>query len=54
LLEGLAEQAWSRRATVVGAGKPLELTVLAYPDRWARHESVHWKQIAKTVSAFAV
>lgn len=46
LLQPLPHEAWSRSATVKGAGKPLEKTVLDYTDRLARHERVHLKQIA--------
>lgn len=42
---------WSRGATVLGAGKPLELTVHSYADRLARHERTHWRQVEKTVQA---
>ncbi|MGH7639596.1 MAG: DinB family protein [Candidatus Dormibacteria bacterium] len=41
----LSPRSWSRSATVLGGGKPLELTAHAYGARWARHERVHWKQI---------
>ncbi len=51
LLEQLPEQGWSRSATVVGGGRPLELTVHSYASRLARHERAHWKQVAKTVRA---
>jgi hypothetical protein len=51
LLEPLRTGGWSRRATVLGAGKPLERTVHTYADRLARHERAHWRQVANTVSA---
>lgn len=45
-LESLPPAGWSRAATVTGAGKPLERTVLFY-GRWlAGHERPHVKQIA--------
>jgi DinB superfamily len=49
LLGQLPEQDWSRSATVLGGGKPLELTVHSYANRLARHERTHWRQVAKTV-----
>jgi hypothetical protein len=52
LLEQLPNSAWSRRATVLGAGKPLEWSVHFYADRLARHERVHWRQVATTVRAW--
>ncbi|MGH9028010.1 MAG: DinB family protein [Acidimicrobiales bacterium] len=51
VLEQLPTQGWSRRAVVLGAGKPIERTVHSYADRLARHERTHWRQIAKTVRA---
>jgi hypothetical protein len=51
LLGHLPDQGWSRSATVVGVGTPLELTVHSYAGRLARHERTHWRQVAKTVRA---
>ncbi len=51
LLGQLPGQSWSRSATVLGGGRPLELTVHSYAHRLARHERTHWKQVAKTVRA---
>jgi DinB superfamily len=51
LLGQLPDQGWSRTATVLGGGRPLELTVHSYAHRLARHERAHWKQVAKTVRA---
>ena len=51
LLGQLPDQGWSRSATVLGGGRPLELTVHSYADRLARHERTHWRQVAKTVRA---
>src|SRR5215469_14997580 len=48
LLEGLPAKDWSRTATVLGAGRPLELTTHSYASRLARHERTHWRQVAKT------
>jgi hypothetical protein len=49
LLESLSPAQWSRSATVVGAGSPLERTVLTYARRLARHERPHVKQIERIV-----
>lgn len=47
LLEPLPLEAWSRSATVTGAGAPLQRTVLDYAERMARHEWAHCRQLAK-------
>lgn len=51
LLGQLPDQGWSRSATVLGGGRPLELTVHSYASRLARHERTHWRQLAKTARA---
>jgi hypothetical protein len=51
VLGPLPEQGWSRSATVLGGGSPLELTVHSYMDRFSRHERTHHRQVAKTVRA---
>lgn len=54
ILVALPRADWARTATVTGAGKPLERTVLAYAERLAIHERQHYrqiKQIAITVRA---
>ncbi len=51
LLGHLPDQGWSRTATVVGGGRPLELTVHSCADRLARHERAHCRQVATTVRA---
>ena len=48
-LEPLPSKAWTRKATVTGAGKPLERTVLFYAQWLARHERPHLKQIERIV-----
>lgn len=54
LLEPLGPEGWSRSATVTGAGRPLERTVLSY-GRWlARHESPHLGQIHRAVDPVGV
>jgi hypothetical protein len=47
VLEPLPPEDWSRAATVTGAGRPLERTVLSYAQRLARHEQPHIKQIGR-------
>jgi hypothetical protein len=54
LLETLAPGGWSRSATVVGGGRPIERSVHNYANRLARHERAHWRQLEKTVNSVAV
>lgn len=49
LLSHLPEAAWSRSATVTGAGRPRERTVMEYATWLANHERTHLKQIARLV-----
>jgi hypothetical protein len=50
LLRPLPKAAWSRSATVTGAGTPRERTVLDY-TRWiANHERSHVKHLERIVS----
>ena len=49
-LEPLPREGWSRAATVTGAGKVLERTVLFYAQWLARHERTHVKQVARIVN----
>lgn len=49
VLEPLPPDGWARAATVVGAGKPLERTVLLYAEWLAVHERPHLKQIERIV-----
>ena len=51
LLEALPPEGWSRAATVTGAGKTLERTVLSYARWLAEHERPHVKQIARLVTS---
>jgi len=51
VLEALPPEDWSRSATVTGAGKVLERTVLFYAQWLARHERPHVKQIRRIVNA---
>lgn len=48
ILGPLSAQGWTRSATVVGGGNPIERSVHSYADRLARHERTHWRQVAKT------
>jgi hypothetical protein len=50
VLEPLPPDGWSRAATVTGAGKPLERTVLDYARPLTEHEQPHIKQIARLMS----
>ncbi len=50
LLKPLAAEAWSRTATVTGAGKPRERTVYTYAMWLANHERTHIKQIERIVN----
>ncbi len=47
VLGPLPPQAWSRSATVTGAGKPLERTMLFYGQWLAGHERTHLRQIER-------
>ena len=47
VLEQLPREAWSRSATVKGAGKVLQRTVLTYAESLAIHERAHIKQIGR-------
>jgi hypothetical protein len=49
VLEALAPEAWSRAATVTGAGKPLVRTVHSFAQWMATHERPHVKQIERIV-----
>jgi hypothetical protein len=49
LLRPLAKASWSRTATVTGAGRPRERTVMEYAQRLANHERSHLKHIRRVV-----
>ncbi len=51
VLEPLPHEGWSCAATVTGAGKVLERTVLFYGQWLARHERQHVKQIERIVQS---
>jgi hypothetical protein len=50
VLQALTPRAWSRAATITGAGAPLERTVSSYAQWMARHERPHIKQIESIVN----
>jgi hypothetical protein len=54
VLDPLDADAWSRSATVTGAGAVLERTVLVYAQWMARHEKPHVKQIETIVTTLRV
>src|SRR5215213_1531855 len=54
VLESLPAVDWSRAATVTGAGKVLERTVLFYAEWLARHERPHVKQIERIVNTMSM
>ena len=51
VLEQLQPQDWWRTATLTGAGKPLQQTLMSHADGLARHERTHLKQIERTLNA---
>ncbi len=54
VLEPLPHEGWSRAATVTGAGKVLERTVLFYGQWLARHERQHVKQVEGIVNTMSI
>lgn len=50
VLDPLPPEGWARAATVTGAGKVLERTVLGYAQWLAHHERPHVKQIERSVT----
>ena len=50
VLQPLAPEAWSRAATVTGAGKPRQRTVYTYAQWLANHERSHINQIERIVN----
>ena len=54
VLKPLAPGAWSRMATVTGAGKPRERTVYTYAQWLANHERTHIKQVERIVNTMHV
>lgn len=54
VLQPLLQADWSRAATVTGAGKVLERTVLFYAQWLARHERTHFKQVARILNTLRI
>lgn len=50
-LEPLSPKDWTRKNTLIGAGKPLQQTLLSHADGLARHERAHLKQIERSINA---
>ena len=50
VLQPLTLEAWSRMATVTGAGKPRQRTVYTYAQWLANHERSHLKQVERIVN----
>jgi uncharacterized damage-inducible protein DinB len=50
-LEPLPTKDWTRTNTLLGAGKPLQQTLLSHADGLARHERAHLKQIERAINA---
>jgi hypothetical protein len=53
-LASLPLEGWLRSATLTGAGKPFEITILNEASEMARHERPHVKQIERIVSAVSI
>src|SRR6266511_4887614 len=51
VLEPLPPNDWTRTNTLIGAGKPLQQTLMSHADGLARHERAHLKQIERTLNA---
>lgn len=51
LLEPLPPEEWMRANTLIGAGRPLQQTLISHADGLARHERAHLKQIERTLNA---
>jgi uncharacterized damage-inducible protein DinB len=54
VLRSLTPEAWSRAATVTGAGKPRERTVYTYALWLANHEQSHFRQIERITAAVGI
>jgi uncharacterized damage-inducible protein DinB len=50
VLKPLEPEAWTRTATVTGAGKPRERTVYTYAQWLANHEQSHLRQVERIVN----
>jgi hypothetical protein len=54
VLKPLTPEAWSRVATVTGAGKPRQRTVYTYAQWLANHERPHVRQIERIVNPLRI
>ena len=50
-LAPLEPEDWLCEATITGAGRPLQWSVLSYAERMARHERPHLKQVRRAAEA---
>lgn len=50
VLEPLSAKEWMRTNVLIGAGKPLQQTLISHADGLARHERAHLKQIEQTLN----
>ena len=50
VLEPLPPKDWTRTNILIGAGKPLQQTLMSHADGLARHERAHLKQIERIVN----
>jgi hypothetical protein len=50
VLEPLLPGDWARTNILIGAGKPLQQTLLSHADGLARHERAHLKQIERALN----
>ena len=50
VLESLSSKDWSRTNTLIGAGRPIQQTLLSHADGLARHERAHLKQIERILN----
>ena len=50
VLEPLPPKDWTRTNTLIGAGRPLQQTLISHADELARHERAHLKQIERIVN----
>ena len=51
VLESLPPKGWSRTNTLIGAGKPIQQTLLSHADGLARHERAHLRQIERILNS---
>jgi hypothetical protein len=51
VLQPLPLRDWTRTNTLIGAGKPLQQTLISHADGMARHERTHLKQIERGLNA---